>query len=103
MQIKRRNTLTILFSLTLILGAAASFAATRSHALEAAQDNSRVTSVIPTPLVNAAVRRSIPVVLLPGKPKVGTMIELRKCAACPPEAVRVVVTGDSSVTQLRCA
>src|SRR6267143_4717140 len=40
MQIKRRNTLGILFSLTLIGGAAASFTAPRSHALEAAQDNS---------------------------------------------------------------
>jgi hypothetical protein len=44
MQIKRRNTLGILFSLTLIIGAAASFTAPRSHALEAAQDNSKVTS-----------------------------------------------------------
>ena len=40
MQIKRRKTLGILFSLTLIVGAAASFTAPRSHALEAAQDNS---------------------------------------------------------------
>ena len=47
MEIKRRNTLTILFSLTLTLGAAASFAAPRSHALEASQDNSRVTSSNP--------------------------------------------------------
>ena len=44
MQIKRRNTLAILFSLLLIVGAAASFTAPRSHALEAAQDNSKVTS-----------------------------------------------------------
>ena len=44
MQIKRRNTLGILFSLLLIVGAAASFTAPRSHALEAAQDNSKVTS-----------------------------------------------------------
>ena len=44
MQIKRRKTLGILFSLTLIVGAAASFTAPRSHALEAAQQNSRVTS-----------------------------------------------------------
>jgi hypothetical protein len=44
MQIKRRNTLAILFSLMLIMGAAASFTAPRSHALEAAQDNSKVTS-----------------------------------------------------------
>jgi hypothetical protein len=44
MQIKRRNTLAILFSLMLIVGAAASFTAPRSHALEAAQDNSKVTS-----------------------------------------------------------
>lgn len=40
MQIKRRRTLGILFSLLLIVGAAASFTAPRSHALEAAQDNS---------------------------------------------------------------
>jgi hypothetical protein len=44
MQIKKRNTLGILFSLLLIVGAAASFTAPRSHALEAAQDNSKVTS-----------------------------------------------------------
>jgi hypothetical protein len=44
MQIKRRNTLGILFSLLLIVGAAASFTAPRSHALEAAQDHSKVTS-----------------------------------------------------------
>ena len=44
MQIKRRNTLGILFSLLLIVGAAASFTAPRSHALEAVQDNSKVTS-----------------------------------------------------------
>jgi hypothetical protein len=44
MQIKRRNTLGILFSLLLIVGAAASFTAPRSYALEAAQDNSKVTS-----------------------------------------------------------
>ena len=44
MQIKRRNTLGILFSLLLIVGAAASFTAPRSHALEAAQDNRKVTS-----------------------------------------------------------
>lgn len=44
MQIKRRKTLGILFSLLLIVGAAASFMAPRSHALEAAQDNSKVTS-----------------------------------------------------------
>ena len=44
MQIKRRNTLGILFSLLLIVGAAASFTPPRSHALEAAQDNSKVTS-----------------------------------------------------------
>jgi hypothetical protein len=44
MQIKRRNTLGILFSLMLIGGAAAAFTAPRSHALEAAQDNSKVTS-----------------------------------------------------------
>jgi hypothetical protein len=44
MQIKRRNTLGILFSLLLIVGAAASFTAPRSHALEAAQNNSKVTS-----------------------------------------------------------
>jgi hypothetical protein len=44
MHIKRRNTVAILFSLTLIVGAASSFTAPRSHALEAAQDNSRVTS-----------------------------------------------------------
>ncbi|MCU1265900.1 MAG: hypothetical protein JWM21_2218 [Acidobacteria bacterium] len=40
MQIKRRNTLGLLFSLTLIVGAAASFTVPRSHAVEAAQDNS---------------------------------------------------------------
>ena len=39
MQIKRRNTLAILFSLTLMVGAAASLTAPRSHALEAAWDN----------------------------------------------------------------
>jgi len=44
MQIKRRNTLGILFSLLLIVSAAASFTAPRSHALEAAQHNSKVTS-----------------------------------------------------------
>jgi hypothetical protein len=44
MQIKKRKTLGILFSLLLIVGAAASFTAPRSHALEAAQDNSKVTS-----------------------------------------------------------
>ncbi len=44
MQIKRRKTLGILCSLLLIVGAAASFTAPRSHALEAAQDNSKVTS-----------------------------------------------------------
>ena len=45
MQIKRRNTLGILFSLMLVVGAAASFTAPRSHALEAAaQDNRKVTS-----------------------------------------------------------
>ena len=44
MSIKRRNTLAIFFSLTLIVGAAASITAPRSQALEAAQDNSRVTS-----------------------------------------------------------
>jgi hypothetical protein len=44
MQIKRRRTLGILFSLLLIVGAAASFTAPRSHALEAAQDNRKVTS-----------------------------------------------------------
>ncbi len=42
--IKRRNTLGILFSLLLIVGAAASFTAPRSHALEVTQDNSKVTS-----------------------------------------------------------
>jgi hypothetical protein len=44
MQIKKRNTLGILFSLMLIVGAGASYSPPRSHALEAAQDNSRVTS-----------------------------------------------------------
>jgi hypothetical protein len=44
MQIKKRNTLGILFSLLLIVGAAASFTSPRSHALEAAQDNGKVTS-----------------------------------------------------------
>ena len=44
MQIKRRNTLPILFSLLLILGAASSFSAPRSYALEAAQNNGKVTS-----------------------------------------------------------
>jgi hypothetical protein len=43
MQIKRRRTLGILFSLTLMVGAA-SFTAPRSHALATAQDNSKVTS-----------------------------------------------------------
>jgi hypothetical protein len=43
MQIKRRRTLGILFSLTLMVGAA-SFSAPRSHALATAQDNSKVTS-----------------------------------------------------------
>ena len=43
--IKRRNTLGILCSLLLIVSAAAtSFTAPRSHALEAAQHNSAVTS-----------------------------------------------------------
>ena len=44
MQNKRRNMLGILFSLLLIVGSAASYAVPRSHALEVAQDNSRVTS-----------------------------------------------------------
>ena len=44
MQIKRRNTLGILCSLLLIVGAGASFTAPRSHAVEAAQDNRKVTS-----------------------------------------------------------
>lgn len=44
MQIKRQKTLGMLFSLMLIVDAAASFTAPRSHALEAAQDNSKVTS-----------------------------------------------------------
>ena len=44
MHIKRRKTLAILFSLTLIVGAAASFAAPRSNAVDAAQDNAKVTS-----------------------------------------------------------
>jgi hypothetical protein len=44
MQIKKRRTLGIFFSLTLMVCAAASFTAPRSHALEAAQDNSKVTS-----------------------------------------------------------
>lgn len=49
MQIKKRKTLGILFSLLLIVGAAASFTTPRSHALEAAQDNRnrRVTSTNP--------------------------------------------------------
>jgi hypothetical protein len=42
--IKRRNTLGILFSLLLMVSAAASFTAPRSHALETAQRNSKVTS-----------------------------------------------------------
>jgi len=42
--IKRRNTLGIFFSLLLIVSAGASFSAPQSHALEAAQDNRRVTS-----------------------------------------------------------
>ena len=43
--IKRRNTLGIVLSLVLIVGAAAaSFTVARSHALEAAQHNSTVTS-----------------------------------------------------------
>jgi hypothetical protein len=44
MQIKKRKTLGILFSLMLIVGATASFTAPRSHALEAAQNNRKVTS-----------------------------------------------------------
>src|SRR5258706_14592463 len=40
MQIKRRNTLGILFLLLLIVSAAASLTATRSHAWDAGQDNS---------------------------------------------------------------
>jgi hypothetical protein len=44
MQIKRRKTLGMLFSLMLIVGAAASFTAPRSQAVEAAQDNRSVTS-----------------------------------------------------------
>jgi hypothetical protein len=40
MHIKRRNTLAILFSLTLMAGAAASFTAPRSYALVPAQENS---------------------------------------------------------------
>jgi hypothetical protein len=47
MQIKRRKTLGMLFSLMLIVGAAASFTAPRSHAVEAAQDNRSVTSTDP--------------------------------------------------------
>jgi hypothetical protein len=42
--IKRRNTLGILFSLFLIVSAAGSFAAPRSNAVDAAQDNRKVTS-----------------------------------------------------------
>ncbi len=42
--IKRRNTLGILFSLLLMASAAASFTVPRSHALEAAQHNGKVTS-----------------------------------------------------------
>jgi hypothetical protein len=42
--IKRRNTLGMLFSLLLIVSAAPSFTAPRSHALQAAQHNSKVTS-----------------------------------------------------------
>ena len=42
--IKRRITLGILFSLLLMVSAAASFTAPRSHALEAAQHNGKVTS-----------------------------------------------------------
>ena len=44
MQIKRRNTLGILFSLLLIVGTGASFMTPPSHALKAAQDNRKVTS-----------------------------------------------------------
>ena len=40
MQINRRKTLGILISLTFMVGAAASFTAPRSHALQAAQDTS---------------------------------------------------------------
>ena len=42
--IKRRNTLGIFFSLLLMVSAAPTFSAPQSHALEAAQDNRRVTS-----------------------------------------------------------
>jgi hypothetical protein len=49
MQIKRRNTPGILFSLALIVGAAA-FAVPRSHALEAAQDNSHQSQATRAPL-----------------------------------------------------
>ena len=45
MQIKRRNTLGILLSLLLIVVGAASFTAPRSQALDAAQNNSNVTSI----------------------------------------------------------
>jgi hypothetical protein len=44
MQITKRKILGILFSLMLIVGTGASFTAPRSHALEATQDNRRVTS-----------------------------------------------------------
>jgi len=42
MQIKRRKTLGILFSQLLVVGAAASFTAPRSNALEAAQNNQQL-------------------------------------------------------------
>ena len=49
MQIKRRRTLGILFSLTLMVGAA-SFSAPRSHALQAAQDTSNQLAAGPAPI-----------------------------------------------------
>jgi len=44
MQIKRQNTLGILFSLLLLVSAAASFTAPRSRASDGAQDNSKQSS-----------------------------------------------------------
>ena len=44
MQIKKRNTLGILLSLLLIVGAASSFTAPRSRASDGAQDNSNQSS-----------------------------------------------------------
>ena len=100
MQIKRRKTLGILFSLLLIVGAAASFTAPRSHALEAAQDNSKVTSTNRRTASVIACKQSCEVwydncVATSKGPKAGTGKQAKKGAACPPAPVRVAVTGDS--------